>query len=155
MLRLVSPLTLALILVGCGALNPPPTVTPTPVPTSTSTPTPLPSPTLLPTVTPLPAPTELPTVVLEIPQLIEGGTPPPFDLRRFKRVFNQWQAVMAEDGWNSLFLSNHDLPRQVSKYGDDGVHRCDNELVGNRRPGGAHRGRDPLSCCAAFRQPVG
>ena len=36
---------------------------------------------------------------------------------------NEWQAVMAEDGWNSLFLSNHDLPRQVSKYGDDGEWR--------------------------------
>ncbi|WP_306120278.1 MULTISPECIES: alpha-glucosidase [unclassified Roseitalea] len=57
------------------------------------------------------------------PELGKWGTPPPFDLRRFKRVFNQWQAVMAEDGWNSLFLSNHDLPRQVSVYGDDGEFR--------------------------------
>ena len=73
-------LILALILVGCGALNAEPTITPSPVPTSTSTATPLPSPTLLPTVTPLPEPTDLPTVVLEIPQLIEGGTAPPFDI---------------------------------------------------------------------------
>jgi oligo-1,6-glucosidase len=49
--------------------------------------------------------------------------PKAFDLVAFKRVMAGWQAAMAEDGWNSLFLSNHDLPRQVSKYGDDGAHR--------------------------------
>ncbi len=49
--------------------------------------------------------------------------PRPFDLVAFKRVLNAWQAALAEDGWNSLFLSNHDLPRQVSKYGDDGRYR--------------------------------
>ncbi|MEO9826472.1 MAG: alpha-glucosidase [Paracoccaceae bacterium] len=44
--------------------------------------------------------------------------PLPFDLVNFKRVMSEWQEALAEDGWNSLFLSNHDLPRQVSKYGD-------------------------------------
>ena len=49
--------------------------------------------------------------------------PKPFDLVVFKRVFRDWQAALETDGWNSLFLSNHDLPRQVSKYADDGVYR--------------------------------
>ncbi|WP_116133589.1 alpha-glucosidase [Tropicimonas sp. IMCC34043] len=49
--------------------------------------------------------------------------PKPFDLVRLKTVLFDWQETLAEDGWNSLFLSNHDLPRQVSKYGDDGPHR--------------------------------
>ncbi|MBD3625860.1 MAG: alpha-glucosidase [Rhodobacteraceae bacterium] len=49
--------------------------------------------------------------------------PRPFDLVRFKAELFAWQAVMADDGWNSLFLSNHDLPRQVSKYGDPVHHR--------------------------------
>lgn len=49
--------------------------------------------------------------------------PHPFDLVRFKQVMTQWQHALADDGWNSLFLSNHDLPRQVSKYGDAGTHR--------------------------------
>lgn len=49
--------------------------------------------------------------------------PRPFDLVGFKKVLNDWQAALADDGWNSLFLSNHDLPRQVSRYGDDGRHR--------------------------------
>lgn len=56
-------------------------------------------------------------------EILGKWKPKPFDLTRFKSVFATWQAVMAEDGWNSLFLSNHDLPRQVSKYGDDGVYR--------------------------------
>ncbi|RVV99962.1 alpha-glucosidase [Mesobaculum littorinae] len=45
--------------------------------------------------------------------------PQPFSLPKFKAVFARWQEALAEDGWNSLFLSNHDLPRQVSRYGDD------------------------------------
>ncbi len=47
----------------------------------------------------------------------------PCDLVELKRVFNAWQGALAEDGWNSLFWSNHDLPRAVSKYGDDGEWR--------------------------------
>ncbi|EKE43960.1 oligosaccharide alpha-1,6-glucosidase protein [Oceaniovalibus guishaninsula JLT2003] len=50
-------------------------------------------------------------------------SPLPFDLVAFKKVMNDWQALMNRDGWNSLFLSNHDLPRQVSKYGQDGEWR--------------------------------
>ncbi|MEL6204605.1 MAG: alpha-glucosidase [Pseudomonadota bacterium] len=49
--------------------------------------------------------------------------PKPFDLVTFKNVLADWQAALADDGWNALFLSNHDLPRQVSAYGDDGAHR--------------------------------
>jgi len=49
--------------------------------------------------------------------------PEPFDLVEFKRVLDRWQAALAEDGWNSLFWSNHDLPRAVSAYGDPGRWR--------------------------------
>ncbi|GGO85517.1 glucan 1,6-alpha-glucosidase [Marinobacterium nitratireducens] len=45
--------------------------------------------------------------------------PRPFDLAALKRVMNKWQLALADDGWNSLFWGNHDLPRAVSKYGDD------------------------------------
>lgn len=51
--------------------------------------------------------------------------PKPFDLVRFKSVFTEWQNILADDGWNSLFLSNHDLPRQVSKYGNDTTYRIE------------------------------
>ncbi len=45
--------------------------------------------------------------------------PKPFDLVALKRVISRWQISLADDGWNSLFWGNHDLPRAVSKYGDD------------------------------------
>ena len=47
----------------------------------------------------------------------------PFDLVALKAVFSKWQQALAEDGWNSLFWGNHDLPRAVSRYGDDGEFR--------------------------------
>ncbi len=49
--------------------------------------------------------------------------PKPFDLVRLKSVLSRWQYALADDGWNSLFWGNHDLPRAVSKYGDDGRYR--------------------------------
>jgi oligo-1,6-glucosidase len=32
--------------------------------------------------------------------------------------FTKWQNALAETGWNSLYLSNHDQPRPVSRFGD-------------------------------------
>ena len=34
-----------------------------------------------------------------------------------------WQEGLAEAGWNSLYLNNHDQPRVVSRWGDDGGYR--------------------------------
>jgi oligo-1,6-glucosidase len=31
----------------------------------------------------------------------------------------RWQDALAEVGWNSLYLANHDQPRSVSRFGDD------------------------------------
>nr|CAZ90579.1 Oligo-1,6-glucosidase malL [Franconibacter helveticus] len=47
----------------------------------------------------------------------------PFELSRFKQSIDTWQTALAGRGWNSLFWSNHDLPRAVSKFGDDGEYR--------------------------------
>ncbi len=47
----------------------------------------------------------------------------PFDLMVLKRVLDKWQQGLAEVGWNSLYWNNHDQPRVVSRFGDDGVHR--------------------------------
>lgn len=44
--------------------------------------------------------------------------PKPIDLVALKAVFGKWQTALAEDGWNSLFWGNHDLPRAVSRYGN-------------------------------------
>ncbi|ELZ85637.1 alpha-glucosidase [Haloferax elongans ATCC BAA-1513] len=44
-------------------------------------------------------------------------------LPELKSVFDRWQAGLAEEGWNSLYFNNHDQPRQVSRFGDDGAYR--------------------------------
>jgi oligo-1,6-glucosidase len=47
----------------------------------------------------------------------------PLDLRDLKASFGRWQAGLARTGWNSLYWNNHDQPRIVSRWGDDGEHR--------------------------------
>lgn len=43
----------------------------------------------------------------------------PFDFVALKQVFDKWQMELGNEGWNSLFWNNHDLPRAVSRYGND------------------------------------
>lgn len=45
------------------------------------------------------------------------------DLRDLKRVMANWQTELFEKGWNSLYLDNHDQPRIVSRWGNDGEYR--------------------------------
>ena len=40
----------------------------------------------------------------------------PFKLTRFKKRLNKWQ-VGLKDGWNSLFIENHDQRRSVGRFG--------------------------------------
>lgn len=49
--------------------------------------------------------------------------PGTLDLRRLKASLARWQDALAERGWNSLYLNNHDQPRVVSRWGDDGEYR--------------------------------
>jgi oligo-1,6-glucosidase len=37
-----------------------------------------------------------------------------------KKNLNEWQIGLADAGWNSLYFDNHDQPRAVSRFGDDG-----------------------------------
>lgn len=46
-------------------------------------------------------------------------TPGPWKLTELKRIFSKWQYGLQEDGWNSLYWSNHDQPRAVSRFGND------------------------------------
>ena len=50
--------------------------------------------------------------------------PQPLRLSRLKRSLAHWQEVLAETGWNSLYWENHDQPRVVSRWGDDGAYRA-------------------------------
>ena len=49
--------------------------------------------------------------------------PVPLDFVRFKAIFRQWDEALANDGWNSIFLGNHDFSRIVSRFGNDGIYR--------------------------------
>ena len=49
----------------------------------------------------------------------------PLDLLELKRVFTKWQTELKNDGWNSLFWDNHDLPRIVSRWGNDKKYRVE------------------------------
>ena len=49
--------------------------------------------------------------------------PVPLDFVRFKAIFRKWDEALANDGWNSIFLGNHDFSRIVSRFGNDGVYR--------------------------------
>ena len=44
------------------------------------------------------------------------------DFIRLKQVLSRWQERLYQKGWNSLFWNNHDLPRIVSRWGDDGEY---------------------------------
>lgn len=45
------------------------------------------------------------------------------DIRELKEVMTKWQTSLGAKGWNSLFWNNHDLPRIVSRWGNDGEFR--------------------------------
>ena len=47
----------------------------------------------------------------------------PPDRMALKNLFTQWQEGMeAGNGWNALFWCNHDQPRAVSRFGDEGQY---------------------------------
>ncbi|MFL9598412.1 alpha,alpha-phosphotrehalase [Aeromonas veronii] len=50
-------------------------------------------------------------------------TKAPFDFLELKRIFNHWQSGMHGKGWSALFWCNHDQPRIVSRFGDEGEYR--------------------------------
>ena len=47
----------------------------------------------------------------------------PLSLVDLKASLGRWQAGLADTGWNSLYWDNHDQPRAVSRFGDDGEFR--------------------------------
>ena len=49
----------------------------------------------------------------------------PIDFVELKKIFTRWQKGLYGQGWNSLFWENHDLPRSVSRFADDGTYRVE------------------------------
>ncbi|OOM70439.1 alpha,alpha-phosphotrehalase [Clostridium sp. BL-8] len=45
------------------------------------------------------------------------------DFKSLKNIFNEWQLGMQDgNGWNAVFWCNHDQPRIVSRFGNDGKY---------------------------------
>lgn len=49
----------------------------------------------------------------------------PWTLADLKKTMTKWQKELEGRGWNSLYLNNHDQPRAVSRFGDDGTYRVE------------------------------
>lgn len=49
----------------------------------------------------------------------------PLYLPDLKKCLAQWQTGLEDEGWNSLFMNNHDLPRTVSRWGNDQEYRVE------------------------------
>ncbi len=43
----------------------------------------------------------------------------PFDLRKMKKAFTEWQMKLQGKAWNALYIENHDHPRIISRYGSE------------------------------------
>ena len=41
------------------------------------------------------------------------------DLVKYKKIISKWQKEIHNNGWLALFMSNHDLPRMISNFGDE------------------------------------
>lgn len=48
-----------------------------------------------------------------------GNDPKGYSLLDFKKVYSRWDSAFAKKGWVSIFLGNHDVPRMVTKFGND------------------------------------
>ena len=66
---------------------------------------------------------------MDLDAVREGGLTRPqlphWDLLELKQVMTRWQEGLEGRGWNSLYLSNHDQPRSVSRFADDGRYRVE------------------------------
>lgn len=49
----------------------------------------------------------------------------PLPFVKFKKVLSKWQTELYQKGWNSLFFENHDIPRSVSRFGNDKEYRVE------------------------------
>ena len=47
----------------------------------------------------------------------------PLQVGELKQVLARWQTELDDQGWNSLFWNNHDLPRIISRWGNDKEYR--------------------------------
>ncbi|MGG3573908.1 alpha-glucosidase [Bacillus gobiensis] len=48
-----------------------------------------------------------------------------WELNELKEILSRWQNGLETTGWNSLYWNNHDQPRVVSRFGNDGQYRVE------------------------------
>ncbi|MGR6127675.1 alpha,alpha-phosphotrehalase [Paenibacillus sp. SER-28] len=50
----------------------------------------------------------------------------PYDFEMLKKLFSDWQTGMQQGGgWSALFFNNHDQPRAISRFLDDGQYHAE------------------------------
>ena len=49
----------------------------------------------------------------------------PVEIAELKTILAKWQTELGNEGWNSLFWNNHDLPRMLSRWGNDQEYRVE------------------------------
>lgn len=50
----------------------------------------------------------------------------PYDFEMLKKLFSDWQMGMQQGGgWSALFFNNHDQPRAISRFLDDGQYHAE------------------------------
>ena len=55
--------------------------------------------------------------------------PVPFSWRDIKNITQRWDDAIADSGWVSIFLDNHDFPRMVSRFGNDKKYRVESSKL--------------------------
>lgn len=50
-------------------------------------------------------------------------------LTEFKEIMSKWQTELQGIAWNSLYLTNHDQPRSVSRWGNDTTYRKESQKM--------------------------
>ena len=61
---------------------------------------------------------------MEADCLMTDYIPRPFDLKKMKKAFTDWQLKLEGKAWNALYIENHDHPRIISRYGSE-VYRTE------------------------------
>ena len=56
---------------------------------------------------------------MEADCFLNDFVPLPFNLKKMKKAFSQWQTKLEGKGWPALYIENHDHPRIISRYGSE------------------------------------
>lgn len=67
--------------------------------------------------------------VAEDPRLPERLQPVALDVKAFKEGMVSWQSHLSEERYPTLYWNNHDMPRLVSRFGDDQVYRTESSQM--------------------------